>query len=64
MMKNKGFDCVQMKNAIQAKIYEEIKDLHGGALSDYLKEKMARSSFADWWQGGDNPDMKSRDKVA
>jgi len=64
LKKSKDFDCVQMKNDIQARMYEEIKDLHGIELIDYLKDKIAQSSFADWSQGGDTPDTKSHDKVA
>ena len=31
-----GFDCVKMKNDIQAKIYEEIKDLSSEELVAYF----------------------------
>lgn len=64
MKKSKNFDCVQMKNDIQEKIYEEIKDLHGNELIDYLKGRVAQSSFADWWQSSDSPNDRSRNKVA
>jgi len=53
-----------MKNDIQEKIYEEIKDLHGNELIDYLKGRVAQSSFADWWQSSDSPNDRSRNKVA
>jgi hypothetical protein len=34
----KGFDCVKMKNDIQAKIYAEIKDMHSSEKIAYFKE--------------------------
>jgi hypothetical protein len=57
MKKNKKFDCVEMKNEIQAKIYEEIKGmtpqeeiahrrkkLESGPMADLYKKLRAKSS--------------------
>ncbi|MDR1813856.1 MAG: hypothetical protein LBR18_03290 [Tannerella sp.] len=38
--KKKDFDCVEMKNAIQAKIYAETKDMSYPELRVYLDEKL------------------------
>ncbi len=35
----KDFDCVQMKNDIQAKIYAEIKDMNTAELLSYFNKR-------------------------
>jgi hypothetical protein len=41
----KDFDCVKMKNDIQAKIYAEIKDMNSNERIAYFKEGVQESSF-------------------
>jgi hypothetical protein len=41
----KDFDCVAMKNAIQAKIYSETKDMNFSELRSYMDEKLQNDSF-------------------
>jgi hypothetical protein len=39
--KEKKFDCIQMKNDIQAKIYAEIKDMNAEELLAYFNKTTA-----------------------
>ena len=41
----KDFDCVEMKNAIQAKIYAETKDMSFEELKAYLAKRIEGSPF-------------------
>lgn len=41
----KDFDCVQMKNEIQAKIYAEIKDMNSEELITYLNDRLKDSQL-------------------
>jgi len=43
----KTFDCLKMKEEIQAKIYEEIKDLPSSEIVAYFKKKSENSAL---WQ--------------
>jgi nucleotidyltransferase/DNA polymerase involved in DNA repair len=43
----KDFDCVQMKNEIQAKIYAETKDMSFEELRAYLDQRLKNDAF---WQ--------------
>jgi hypothetical protein len=43
----KDFDCVQMKNEIQAKIYAETKDMTFEELRAYLDKSLEGDAF---WQ--------------
>ena len=43
----KKFDCIKMKEEIQAKIYEEIKDMSSAERLAYFKEKSRNSAL---WQ--------------
>ena len=43
----KEFDCLKMKEEIQAKIYEEIKDMSSSERLAYFKEKSRNSAL---WQ--------------
>jgi hypothetical protein len=44
----KEFDCLKMKEEIQAKIYEEIKDLSSSEIFEYFHKKSQNNT---WWQG-------------
>ena len=43
----KTFDCLKMKEEIQAKIYEEIKDMTFAEYRAYLDRRLANDTF---WQ--------------
>jgi hypothetical protein len=43
--KKKDFDCVEMKNAIQAAIYEETKDMTFAEYKAYLDKRLQNSPF-------------------
>ena len=43
----KTFDCLKMKEEIQAKIYEEIKDMSSSEIVAYFNEKTKNNPF---WQ--------------
>jgi hypothetical protein len=43
--KEKEFDCVKMKNDIQAKIYAETKDMSFKELRAYIDGKLQDDSF-------------------
>jgi len=43
----KEFDCLKMKEEIQAKIYEEIKDLSSDEVLAYFNKKSQNNAF---WQ--------------
>ncbi|GHV47415.1 hypothetical protein FACS1894181_00800 [Bacteroidia bacterium] len=45
MNKEKDFDCVEMKNKIQAQIYAETKDMTFEELRAYLDAHLQGSSF-------------------
>jgi hypothetical protein len=47
MKKTKKFDCVEMKNKIQAKIYEEIKGMSPKEEIEYRRKKLESGSMAD-----------------
>jgi hypothetical protein len=44
-VKNKEFDCVKMKNDIQAKIYEKIKKMTGDELLAFFNAPENRVVF-------------------
>ncbi len=46
MKKNKKFDCVEMKNKIQAKIYEDIKGMTLAEENEYRRKKIESGSLA------------------
>jgi hypothetical protein len=50
MKKNKKFDCVEMKNKIQAKIYEEIKGMTPQEEIAYRRKKLESGSMADLYR--------------
>jgi hypothetical protein len=43
----KTFDCLKMKEELQAKVYERIKDMSSQELCAYLEKKMENNIF---WQ--------------
>ncbi|GHV06968.1 hypothetical protein FACS189416_7680 [Bacteroidia bacterium] len=43
----KEFDCIEMKNNIQAKIYDETKDMNFKELRAYIDNRLQNDSF---WQ--------------
>jgi len=43
----KTFDCLKMKEEIQAKIYEEIKDMSSSEILAYFNKKSQTNAF---WQ--------------
>jgi hypothetical protein len=51
----KTFDCLKMKEEIQAKIYEEIKDMSSSEILTYFNKKSQKSAL---WQR-----LVSRDKA-
>jgi len=51
----KTFDCIKMKEDIQARIYEEIKDMSSSERADYFRKKSQESAL---WQR-----LANRDKV-
>ncbi|MDR1675168.1 MAG: hypothetical protein LBR86_01675 [Tannerella sp.] len=51
--KKKAFDCVEMKNAIQAKIYAETKDMTYPELRAYLDRNLKDDAF--WHRHPVNP---------
>ena len=51
----KTFDCLKMKDEIQAKIYEEIKDLPSDKITEYFRNKANKSA---WWRA-----LEPRDKA-
>lgn len=50
MKKAKKFDCVEMKNEIQAKIYEEIKDMTPQEEIAYRRKKLESGSMSDLYK--------------
>jgi len=50
MSKKKKFDCVEMKHDIQAKIYEETKNMTWEQESAYRLKAIETGPLAKWWQ--------------
>jgi hypothetical protein len=44
--KTKDFDCVEMKNAIQAQIYAEIKDMASDEILAYFNKPFTKKGVA------------------
>jgi len=51
----KEFDCIKMKEEIQAKIYNEIKDMSPPEILNYFNEKSQNSAL---WQRLQQPNTK------
>ncbi|PWU13012.1 MAG: hypothetical protein C5B49_15335 [Bdellovibrio sp.] len=50
MKKTKKFDCVEMKNRIQGKIYEDIKGMTLEEEHEYRRKKIEDGSLADLYK--------------
>ncbi len=50
MKKSKKFDCVEMKNEIQAKIYEDIKGMTLAEENEYRRKKIESGPMADLYK--------------
>lgn len=46
----KTFDCLAFKEKVQAKIYEDIKNLSPAEQIAYFEERIETSNLKDWWQ--------------
>jgi len=57
---NKTFDCLKMKEEIQAKIYEEIKDMSASEELAYFNKKSKNSAL---WQRLVDRDNAKQNKV-
>jgi hypothetical protein len=44
---DKDFDCIKMKREIQARIYEETKDMSHAEFTKFLRKTIASSRFAE-----------------
>ena len=53
----KTFDCLKMKEEIQAKIYEDIKDMSSAEILAYFNKKSQNSAL---WQRLVNRDMQAQ----
>jgi hypothetical protein len=54
-MIEKDFDCVEMKNSIQAKIYAETKDMNFEQYKAYLNRRLKNSALFARMQRRQNP---------
>ena len=52
MKREKAFDCIKMKREIQARIYEDIKDMTHEEEMEYWRRKVDESPWADRFQMG------------
>jgi len=50
MKKNKKFDCVEMKNEIQAKIFADIKGMTLEEENEYRRKKIESSPMAAFYK--------------
>jgi hypothetical protein len=50
MKQNKKFDCVEMKNKIQEKIYDEIKGMTLEEENEYRRKKIESGPMADLYK--------------
>ena len=48
----KTFDCVKMKNELQAKIYEDIKNMTAAEELEYFRKRANESA---WWRSLGKP---------
>ena len=49
-VKKEKFDCVAFKHEVQAKIYEEIKNLPPQEEIDYFRKRAEEGSLGAWWK--------------
>ncbi len=45
--KDKPFDCIKLKRELQARVYEETKDLNDDELREYFRRAVEESPWAD-----------------
>ena len=50
----KTFNCLEYKDRVQAKIYEEIKDLSIEQQVAYFRKRAESGSFGKWWKTPDS----------
>jgi len=55
----KGFDCLKMKDEIQAKVYERTKDMNFPELRAYLDKSLENDAFWQRLVNRDNAQKKS-----
>lgn len=48
--KNKSLDCVELKNRIQKKIYQEIKNLTHDEEIAYYRKSAKDGPLSGWWR--------------
>ena len=58
---DKTFDCLKMKEKLQAKVYEKIKDMTSPELCAYLEKSMENNAF---WQSLVNRDNSHTEQEA
>ena len=46
----KAFDCLEFKEQVQEKIYEDIKNLSVAEQIAYFQKRIKNSNLGDWWQ--------------
>jgi pyridoxine/pyridoxamine 5'-phosphate oxidase len=46
----KAFDCLEFKEQVQEKIYEDIKNLSVAEQIAYFQKRIENSNLGDWWQ--------------
>ena len=46
----KAFDCLEFKQQVQKKIYEDIKNMSLVEQITYFQERIENSNLRDWWQ--------------
>lgn len=54
----KAFDCLDFKQQVQEKIYEDIKNLSLVEQIAYFQERIENSNFGDWWQSINKSPLK------
>lgn len=46
----KAFDCLEFKEQVQEKIYEDLKNLSVAEQIAYFQKRIENSNLGDWWQ--------------
>ena len=55
----KAFDCLEFKQQVQEKIYEDIKNLSLAEQIAYFQDRIENSNLRDWWQSINLPKKDS-----
>ena len=55
----KAFDCLEFKQQVQEKIYEDIKNLSPAEQITYFQNRIENSNLRDWWQSINLPKKDS-----